>query len=125
MKSEPLDMAFLFDFYGDMLTPKQRDYFDCYHNQDLSLSEIAENEGITRQGARDVISRAEKSLLEYEKNLGFVARYARIQEKMEEVAQAAGEILQINEHRYLNDEIKTRAERIYAVALEIANSAKE
>ena len=46
-----LEIALLFDFYGDMLTDKQRDVVELYYDNDLSLSEIAENEGITRQGA--------------------------------------------------------------------------
>lgn len=45
-----LEISLLFDFYGDMLTEKQRDVVELYYNDDLSLSEIAENEGITRQG---------------------------------------------------------------------------
>lgn len=53
-----MEMAFLCDFYGDMLTDKQRDVMELYYNDDLSLSEIAENAGITRQGVRDSIKRA-------------------------------------------------------------------
>ena len=54
-----LEIAVLLDLYGDMLTEKQRDFLGYYYNDDLSLSEIAENEGITRQGVRDAIKRAE------------------------------------------------------------------
>ena len=50
-----LEIIMLLDFYGDMLTEKQRDFLGYYYNDDLSLSEIAENEGITRQGVRDSI----------------------------------------------------------------------
>ena len=59
-----LEIALLFDFYGDMLTDKQRDVVELYYDNDLSLSEIAENEGITRQGVRDSIKRAEAQLLD-------------------------------------------------------------
>ena len=52
-----MEIAFLVDFYGDMLTEKQRDMIELYYDDDLSLSEIAENEGITRQGVRDSIGR--------------------------------------------------------------------
>ena len=65
-----MEMTFLFDFYGDMLTAKQRDMMELYYENDLSLSEIAENEGITRQGVRDSIKRAESQLLEMEERLG-------------------------------------------------------
>ena len=48
-----VEISILLDLYGETLTEKQRSYLDCYYNNDLSLSEIAENEGITRQGVRD------------------------------------------------------------------------
>ena len=59
-------MTLLFDFYGSLLTEKQQTYFDLYYNQDLSLAEIAENYGISRQGVRDVIVRAEGIMTELE-----------------------------------------------------------
>ena len=62
-----LEISLLLDFYGDMLTEKQRDMVDYYYNDDLSLSEIAENEGITRQGVRDSIKRAEAQMMEMER----------------------------------------------------------
>ena len=59
MKNQTYRMTMLFDFYGELLTDRQKEFFDLYYNEDLSLSEIAENEGISRQGVRDVIVRAE------------------------------------------------------------------
>lgn len=70
-----LDVAVLLDFYGSMLTDKQRDVIDLYYNQDLSLSEIAEHEGITRQGVRDSIKRGEVFLFELEDKLGLFSSY--------------------------------------------------
>lgn len=75
MKAELLEMSLLFDFYGDMLTEKQRELFDLYYNDDLSLSEIAENMGITRQAVRDSVKRAERTLRAYETRLGLASRY--------------------------------------------------
>ena len=75
MKGKPLEMSLLFDFYGETLTEKQRELFDLYYNEDLSLAEIAEHAGITRQGVRDSIKRAEHALGEMEDKLGLVARY--------------------------------------------------
>ena len=62
--AKDLKISFLLDFYGEMLTQKQREVIEYYYNDDLSLAEIADNEGITRQGVRDSIKRAEAQLLE-------------------------------------------------------------
>ena len=64
-----LNITLLFDYYGDYLGEKQREFFDLYYNQYLSLSEIAENAGITRQGVRDFIKRTEQQLIELEEKL--------------------------------------------------------
>ena len=65
----------LFDFYGELLTEKQREYFDLHYNADLSLAEIAERTGISRQGVWDIIRRAEATLRETEEKTGLVRRY--------------------------------------------------
>ena len=74
-------------FYGEVLTPKQREMLNQYYNDDLSLSEIGENFGITRQGARDAIKHGETTLKELEAKVGFAGRYRRVQEKLEELEQ--------------------------------------
>ena len=74
MKQESFAMSMLLDYYGALLTQKQKAYFDLYYNQDLSLAEIAEQEGISRQGVHDAISRAETLLREMEQATGCVAR---------------------------------------------------
>ena len=82
MEDKTLNMTLLFDFFGDLLTEKQREYFDLYYNEDLSLSEIAENAGISRQGVRDLIVRAENFILETERNTGIVARFEQMQREI-------------------------------------------
>lgn len=72
--------SLLFDFYGELLTPKQKEYFDLHYNEDLSLSEIALSEGISRQGVWDIIRRAEESMRNYEEKTGLIARFARQRE---------------------------------------------
>ena len=62
MKNQTYRMTMLFDFYGEILTDRQKEFFDLYYNEDLSLAEIAENYGISRQGVRDVIVRAEAAM---------------------------------------------------------------
>ena len=65
-----LDNAVLLDYYGDLLTEKQRDIMQLYYYEDLSLSEIAENENISRQGVHDAIKHAEQYLDEFEEKMG-------------------------------------------------------
>lgn len=70
----------LLDFYGELLTDKQREYFDWHYNNDLSLAEIAQSEGITRQGVWDSIRRAEDSMRRLEQKTGLIARGTRQRE---------------------------------------------
>ncbi len=83
--SKNLDVAVLLDFYGEMLTDKQRDVIDLYYNQDLSLSEIAEHEGITRQGVRDSIKRGEVFLFELEDKLKVFENYIETQKAIQNI----------------------------------------
>ena len=80
-------MGYLLDFYGEVLTQKQREMLHQYYNDDLSLSEIGENFGITRQGARDAIKHGETTLKALEEKVGFAARYRRVQQKLEQLEQ--------------------------------------
>ena len=73
-----MEISLLFDFYGDMLTEKQRDVVELYYNDDLSLSEIAENFGITRQGVRDIIKRAEQRLNLLEAECRYCERFSKL-----------------------------------------------
>ena len=94
MEDKTLRMTLLFDFFGDLLTEKQHEYFDLYYNEDLSLSEIAGNVGITRQGVRDIIVRAEATLLDYEERTGIVARFQQRNadiDRAEELARSSSE----------------------------------
>ncbi len=79
-----MSVTMLYDFYGDMLTDKQKEAIELYYNEDLSLAEIAEPLGISRQGVRDNIKRGEKQLLELEEKLGLVKRFMQIGEKLDD-----------------------------------------
>lgn len=92
MKSQAYRMTMLFDFYGDVLTDRQKEFYDLYYNEDLSLSEIAENYDMSRQGVRDAIVRAEAALEELEEKTGIVKRFQEQKHQLEEIeslAQAA------------------------------------
>ena len=75
----------LFDFYGELLTEKQQEYYDLHFNSDLSLQEIAEQSGVSRQAVWDIIRRAEQSLMEFEDKTGLVARAVRRRKSLEEL----------------------------------------
>ena len=79
------EMALLADFYGPLLTEKQRNVWDLHYQQDLSLAEIAEVEHISRQAIHDLIKRTERILAEYEDKLGLVQRFWTERAKLMEV----------------------------------------
>ena len=76
MADKTLMMTMLLDFYGELLTEKQRECFNMHYNEDMSLSEIAQVMDISRQGARDLIVRAENTLTETEEKIGLVKRFS-------------------------------------------------
>ena len=80
-----LNIARLFDFYGDLLTENQANMIDLYYNEDLSLGEIAEPAGISRQGVRDAIVRGENQLKEFEEKLGLSKRFSAIEKQVEKI----------------------------------------
>lgn len=75
MFEKNLNIGFLLDFYGDVLTERRRDALDFYYNDDMSLSEIAEEMSISRQGVRDLIKKAEEELFFYEEKLGLAKKF--------------------------------------------------
>ena len=119
MKATPLEMSLLFDFYGETLTEKQRELFDLYYNEDLSLSEIAEHAGITRQGVRDSIKRAESTLLEMEERLGLARKFRDYQRKLEQITSCAKEIAFEADKYALGRKIQQDAKKIMELAREI------
>ena len=84
--------SMLLDFYGDLLTPRQRECYELHYNEDLSLSEIAEQCGISRQGAWDNIRRAETALNEFEEKTGMLRRFNNVREKLEEMREECRKI---------------------------------
>lgn len=80
-----VEISILCDLYGKLLTKKQFDFLNDYYNNDLSLSEIAENNQITRQAVRDIIKKGEKKLFEYEEKLLFMKRMSNQEKTIEHV----------------------------------------
>ena len=75
MFTKDLSIAYLLDFYGDVLSNRKRQVLDDYYNNDLSLSEIAQDLGISRQGVRELIKKAEEELNFYEQKLHLAQRF--------------------------------------------------
>lgn len=114
-----VEISILLDLYGETLTEKQRDYLDCYYNNDLSLSEIAENEGITRQGVRDAIKRAETLLYSMEEKLHFSKRLHEVEENANAIIRCADEICDYNLSHGIYKEINDRTVQIKSLALSL------
>ena len=86
---DALEMVLLLDYYGGMLTDKQRECFDMRYNQDMSLGEIAETLGVSRQAVCDNITRTEALLRRMEENIGCVKRYMLSRSAVQEILDAA------------------------------------
>ena len=115
MKNQAYRMAMLYDFYGDLLTDRQKEFYDLYYNEDLSLAEIAENYGITRQGVRDVIVRAEAYLTEIEDKTGLIRRFNTMQSQLRGIADCIRQVTDLNDKRLGSDELEVLASRIQSL----------
>lgn len=111
-----VEITILLDFYGEMLTEKQRTFLVHYYEEDLSLSEIAENEGITRQGVRDSIKRAEAQLFDMEERLGLAKRFNEMKKGIDEIVECAEIINEYNLNHTLSMEINDSVARIKTLA---------
>lgn len=80
-----VEISMLCQIYGKLLTEKQLNILDNYYNLDLSLSEIAENENITRQAVRDIMKKGENKLFEFEEKLGIMKKTQRQEEKIADI----------------------------------------
>ena len=100
MGATPLDKSLLLDFYGELLTDKQREYCDLHWNEDWSLAEIAQQGNLSRQGVWDILRRAESALQGYEEKTGLVRRFL---ERRDEIAAIREELTEL-----LPDDDKSR-----------------
>ena len=105
IKNQAYRLAMLYDFYGDLLTDRQKEFYDLYYNEDLSLAEIAENYGISRQGVRDVIVRAEAAMTEIEDKTHLIRRFFRMQDELTAIDAAADRLLDAVRQGCLSDDL--------------------
>lgn len=117
------EIAVLLDFYGEILTEKQRDVIDLYYNQDLSLAEIAVEYGITRQGVRDSIKRGEGLLTEMEEKLGFAKRHRTMKQSYDKVLEQVLLIESYNDQFCFSKEITEAADSIRKTIVSLTQTA--
>ena len=112
MKNQAYRMTMLFDFYGDLLTDRQKDFYDLYYNDDLSLAEIAEIYDITRQGVRDIIVRAERALIEIEEKTGLIRRFHETREATARIRALCQELDEMNRSRFRDETLAGLCSRL-------------
>ena len=109
MFEKNLNVGYLLDFYGELLSERQREIMDYYYGEDLSLSEVSALTDITRQGVRDALRRSEKLLLETEEKLGLVARFSS---QKEDLSYIVARLEEIRERGEPVDDIIQRAKKM-------------
>lgn len=111
---DPVRMLLLFDYYGEMLTERQRICLDMRYNQDMSLAEIADELGVSRQGVHDNITRAEAHLEKMEEKTGCVRRFLQSRTAVQTILESLSDI-----SRHPDPAVKAAAEKIAAAARSI------
>ena len=112
MFEKMIEISLLYDFYGQLLTAKQRELLRLYHEDNYSLSEIAEEYGISRQGVHDGVKKAEKALHEYEQKLGLISKFTAAEEA---VAEIDAEIDRLMLENRQNDQLTDRLRYIKTI----------
>ncbi len=109
--NEILERALLFDFYGELLTDHQKEIYGSFIQDDLSLGELAQEAGISRQGVHDLIRRCDRILKDYEAKLHLVERFLSIKDKVQEIDDLLDAYMQDKEKQEL-DEVRSIAGEI-------------
>ena len=125
MAKDLVMMPRLYDTYGTLLTERQRELFELYYHDDLSLSEISAEAGITRQGALDAIGHAEAALLRFEEKLGLLRRIELIDTARKKVADAAEALDIINRTGFRNPRAAGRIQELQDAVRELSQAVHE
>lgn len=120
MRGKNLNISILLDYYGNMITDKQREAMEYYYNEDYSLSEISEHLGITRQGVRDNIKRGEAFLFELDEKLKFLEKFQKVSALAEEISSASDNIRRVNIENGAVAQIDSLAKKILDISDTIA-----
>lgn len=108
MFEKDMRLTLLLDYYGDLLSEHRRDIMEMYYCEDLSLAEIAENTGITRQGVRESLKKSEADLRAFEAKLHLVERIATLQDKCNQYS----EILEESANSVTDDAVKKSVQQV-------------
>ena len=108
---DDLELILLYDYYGNLLTARQREVFELRYDQDLSLGEIGEELGISRQGVHDLVKRCNKTLAGYEDKLKLVQKFNLTKQMVEEIKELAGAYKRTGD-KSLIDQIEALSEEI-------------
>lgn len=108
-----VEQGLLYDFYGELLTEHQKRIYEDVVFNDMSLSEIAEEQGISRQGVHDLIRRCDRALAGYEEKLGLVRKFNQTRKTVEEIRRLAGAYRESGDAKLVG-EIERLAEEIAA-----------
>lgn len=116
-----VEISLLLDFYGEVLSEKQRTVVEMYYDDDLSLSEIAEYVGISRQGVRDSIKRSESTLYDMESKLKLAAKFRSMNEGLKKIKENAEKIGTFNSRVMRSMDVQNWAKEIVRIASELEN----
>ena len=98
-----VELAYLYDFYGELLNEHQRRIYEDFVLNDLSLGEIAAEEGISRQGVNDMVQRCSKKLMDYEKKLHLLEKFMQVKEDVAQIHELAKAFKESKDENILND----------------------
>lgn len=104
-----IEISMLYDFYGQLLTGKQREIVAFYHEDNFSLAEIAKEVGISRQGVHDALKKSEKALQDYEDKLGLIQKFSQTEMAISEIDKAILELITENKS---NDNLRMKLHNI-------------
>ena len=102
---EKIEISILLNLYGNLLTETQKTYMDLYYNQDYSLSEIGDNENITRQAVRTILVKSKRKLYEYEQKLKFMEKENSIKKLVEKIQSSKDDIERQNYLRKIQENL--------------------
>ena len=99
-----IELSLLYDFYGELLKENQKCIYEDYILNDLSLSEIAEQQGISRQGVHDVVKRCSNQLINYEEKLHLIEKFEQTKQKVSRIKELSKQIIELNSFNSLKEQ---------------------